>query len=350
MDFALSDEHRLLADSAQQFLTQKYPLDGVPSIVDDEPGWDPSAWSQIADLGWLDDELTLLDHALLVEEAGAVLLAAPLYSTLALTWAARTPRSQSTAESGPLASTLAWAETGLPYAITGTDGYHTSLDPAGRVTGRKVLVPDADKVDELVVVAVGSAGPVLCQVRASDTIVRRRATSDRSRSMAEVEFRDVPSTTLVEPEGVVRALTQTQHRASVLAAAESLGVGRAALKLGVNHARERVQFGKPIGTYQAVSHRLADSYVSLELARSLTYWAAGCVESDDPSAGAACAAAKTAAATAAVEACESAIQVSGGTGITWEHILHRLYKRAQWLESFEAGSGELHARIAHHIL
>src|SRR5205814_7579032 len=98
--------------------------------------------------------------------------------------------------------------------------------------------------------------------------------------------------------------------------------------LGVEHASTRTQFGKPIGTYQAVSHQLADTYADVELARSLTYWAAWCVAENDQQAPVAAAAAKSFAAEAAVAACERSIQVHGGVGFTWEHPLHRFYKRA----------------------
>ena len=96
----------------------------------------------------------------------------------------------------------------------------------------------------------------------------------------------------------------------------------------------REQFGKKIGTYQAVSHPLADTYVETELARSLAYWAAWCVAVDDEQAPVAVAAAKAQAAETAVAACERSIQVHGGIGFTWEHVLHRYYKRAQWIDAF----------------
>ncbi|HEU4480378.1 MAG TPA: acyl-CoA dehydrogenase family protein, partial [Actinomycetota bacterium] len=95
------------------------------------------------------------------------------------------------------------------------------------------------------------------------------------------------------------------------------------------------------GSYQAVSHQVADMYMNVELARSLAYWAAWCVSEDDDQAEVAAAAAKAFATEAAVSACEHSIQVHGGIGFTWEHILHRYYKRAQWLEGF-AGYGASH--------
>ncbi len=114
--------------------------------------------------------------------------------------------------------------------------------------------------------------------------------------------------------------------------------------------RPATQFGKPIGTYQAVSHPLAQTYTDVELARSLVYWAAWCVAEDDERAPLAAAAAKAFATEAAVLACERSIQVHGGIGFTWEHPLHRFYKRAQWLEGFGARPPELRLEVASALL
>ena len=117
-------------------------------------------------------------------------------------------------------------------------------------------------------------------------------------------------------------------------ALEAAGIARRALELGVEHAKTREQFGRPIGVYQAVSHPLADTYVDTELARSIAYWAAWCVADDDEQAPIAAAAAKSYAGDVAVSACERAIQVLGGIGFTWEHVLHRYYKRALWIQAY----------------
>jgi alkylation response protein AidB-like acyl-CoA dehydrogenase len=139
-------------------------------------------------------------------------------------------------------------------------------------------------------------------------------------------------------------------RLRAAAAAEALGVAQRALDLGVDHARTRVQFGKPIGTYQAVSHQLADTYTDVELARSLVYWAAWCIAEEDEQAKVAAAAANAFATEAAVRACERSIQVHGGIGFTWEHPLHRFYKRALWLNQFGTPAAKLRLLIADEIL
>jgi hypothetical protein len=133
-------------------------------------------------------------------------------------------------------------------------------------------------------------------------------------------------------------------------ALEAVGIAAKALELGVEYAKTREQFGRPIGVYQAVSHKLADTYVETELARSLAYWAAWCVAEDDEQARLAASAAKAFATEAAVAACERSIQVHGGVGFTWEHPLHRFYKRALWLEGFGPRPSELRAEIADTLL
>ncbi len=133
-------------------------------------------------------------------------------------------------------------------------------------------------------------------------------------------------------------------------ALEAVGIGAKATELAIAYVSEREQFGKRIGSYQAISHSVVDAYVAVELARSLAYWAAWTVAEDDEQADLACAAAKSQAAEAAVLACEKSIQAHGGIGFTWEHPLHRYYKRALYLES-ALGYGRVHrAGIAESLL
>jgi alkylation response protein AidB-like acyl-CoA dehydrogenase len=141
-----------------------------------------------------------------------------------------------------------------------------------------------------------------------------------------------------------------RDRALAALAAEAVGVGSAALDMAVAHARERHQFGKPIGAFQAVAHQLAQSFLELEAARSLAYWAAWAVSEGAPEAAAAAAAGKARAAEAAVASCERAIQIHGGIGFTWEHPLHRWYKRALSISAYLGWGPEHRARVAAHLL
>jgi len=133
-------------------------------------------------------------------------------------------------------------------------------------------------------------------------------------------------------------------------ALEAVGIAAKALELSVEYANSREQFGRPIGVYQAVSHQLVDTYVETELARSLAYWAAWTVDQGDDQAPVAVAAAKSYAGDAAVAACERAIQVHGGIGFSWEHVLHTYYKRALAIQAFGGYAAEHRAQVAAALL
>jgi alkylation response protein AidB-like acyl-CoA dehydrogenase len=143
---------------------------------------------------------------------------------------------------------------------------------------------------------------------------------------------------------------EIRRRLLAALALEAVGIGSKAIELAIEYAKEREQFGKKIGTYQAISHSLVDGYVAVELARSLAYWAAWAVAEGDEQAELAVAAAKSQAAEAAVLACEKSIQAHGGIGFTWEHPLHRYYKRSLWLEGALGYGREHRAGIASYLL
>jgi alkylation response protein AidB-like acyl-CoA dehydrogenase len=131
---------------------------------------------------------------------------------------------------------------------------------------------------------------------------------------------------------------------------ETVGIAAKVLELAVDYAKTREQFGRPIGVYQAVSHRLADTYVETELARSLAYWAAWCVAEQDEQTAVAVAAAKAYCGDVAVAACERSIQIHGGIGFTWEHVLREYYERALRIQAFGGYAREHRARIAAWLL
>ena len=144
--------------------------------------------------------------------------------------------------------------------------------------------------------------------------------------------------------------SDVRRRLLAALALEAVGIGSKANELAIAYVSEREQFGKKIGTYQAISHSLVDGYVAVELSRSLAYWAAWAVAEGDEQVDLAVAAAKSQAAEAAVLACEKSIQAHGGIGFTWEHPLHRYYKRALWLEGALGYGREHRAEIASSIL
>ena len=305
MDFALTEEQQELRSAARKWLSERYPLDrDFEAPADDR-------WSELAELGWLgvsvaEDAggagLGFLEEALLLEEMGYALYPGPYLATVGFALPALGPEDQAAVAAG----TTKWS---------------------AEVKG---LVPWLGSVDRV----VGMDG------NAHDAAGEEQASVDPARPLGRLEAGD--GTALPGPRDVPRARTAM--------AAEAVGVAQRVLELGIQYASTREQFGKPIGVYQAVSHQLANTYADVELARSLVYWAAWCVAEGDEQAPVAAAAAKAFAAEAAVAACERSIQVHGGTGFTWEHPLHRFYKRALWLYGLGSSPTELRAEVADAVL
>jgi alkylation response protein AidB-like acyl-CoA dehydrogenase len=303
MDLAFTSLQDELRSQARSF------LEATPSPT----------WSQLAELGWTGASvaeehggagLTFLEEAVLHEEAGRVLLHAPLWSTSCL----------------------------LPF-LDGADQAAVASGEASWTLALAPLVPDLDTATNVAVVG----GDTIWELEGFEREVL--ATNDVSRPLGVVSGGE-PGRALCSSE----VLPALRSRSLTILALEAVGVGQRALELAVEYARTREQFGRIVGTYQAVSHPLANSYLELELARSLAWWAAWCVANDEPDAAVAAAAAKAEAAEAAVAACERAIQAHGGIGFTWEHVLHRLYKRALGIQSWEASSAQLRAEVASHLL
>jgi len=305
MDFAFTEEQAELKRQARAWLSERYPLDR------DWDGKQDDRWSELAELGWLgvsvsEDEggvgLGFLEEAILLEELGYALYPGPYLATVGFALAALGPEDRAAVAAG----TTKWS---------------------AEVNGLTPWLGSVDKVVDMDGNAQPAQGEELVSV-------------DPSRPLGRLERSN--GTPLPGPRDIPRA------RAAM--AAEAVGIAQRVLELGIEHASTRVQFGKPIGVYQAVSHQLANTYADVELARSLAYWAAWCVAEDDEQAPVAAAAAKAFAAEAAVAACERSIQVHGGTGFTWEHPLHRFYKRALWLEGLGSRPAELRLEVADAVL
>ncbi len=299
MDFSFTPEQDELRSQARSFLEAT----------------ETPTWAQLAELGWTGVSvpeqaggagLTFLEEAILHEELGRALYHGPFFSTMALTQPALPPELLAEVAAGEASWTLA--------------------------TGP--LVPDLDTADRIAV----AAGNGVWELEGAERQVL--STSDETRPLGRLAG-GATIRQLAGPE----VLPEIRRRARAALALEACGVARRALELGVEHASTREQFGKPIGVYQAISHPLADTYAEVELARSLALRAAWCVAEGDEQAETSCAAAKAYAAETAVAACERSIQVHGGTGFTWEHVLHRLYKRAQWIHAFDASPASLRSEV-----
>ncbi|MDP9067320.1 MAG: acyl-CoA/acyl-ACP dehydrogenase [Actinomycetota bacterium] len=356
MDFAFSEEQQMLRESARSWLASRFPPQRVAELADSAEAWDRSSWREIAELGWVglsvpEDQggagFGFIEEAVLFEELGRALYPGPYLATvgLALPTLARSG-SLERVLAGEATATLAWAEPSGPHRLDDVASVSTKASGSNgswTLSGEKAFVPDAASADIAVVAAAAPEGTALFAVEVARATVGSDSTMDATRRLGRVVLNETPATMLVRPGEAPAMLERIRLRALSAVALEAVGVAQTALDLAIAYVKERKQFDKPIGAYQAVSHQVADTYMETELARSLAYWAAWCVAESDAQAPVAVAAAKSAAAEAAVRACERSIQVHGGTGFTWEHVLHRYYKRAQWIESFE-GFGSHHRK------
>ncbi|MEO6502807.1 MAG: acyl-CoA dehydrogenase family protein [Jatrophihabitantaceae bacterium] len=333
MDFTLSQDQRELKAAARHYLSQSYPLTRIAELSDGA-GVDSQAWPELLRQGWLDPELDMLELALLAEEGGRALHPVPWWVTVALALpvyqAARLPLP------GP--ATLADGSTSCQARQQAT---------GWSLTGQAPSVLQAGSVIEIVIAAHTPAGTALFAVEPDGpgVTLTERAGLDPLRISAQLGLVDAPARLLLDAPAAGPVLAAIARRWQVLLACEAVGVADRVLELAVDYAKTRTQFDRPIGSYQAVAHQLADSYAAVELARSLAYRAAGVLagEPDQPDqpggpdqpdgAAEAIACAVYAGTRAAVSGCEVAMQVTGGLGVTWEYPLHRWYRRALFLQA-----------------
>lgn len=334
MDFEYSAEQEMLRAAAHDWCQKRFPFDRVARLADsaDIGAEAASAFDEMNELGWIDAALAgVTEAAILLEECAYVLAPTPFFVSVALAAPfGADPR---------VPTTLAWAE---PGRLSLGDQNRTTVDSRGRVTGCKTLVPDLAITTHAVVTAQGSR-PRLVQISDADMVPR--PSLDGTRRLGDLILDGAPSEELPTVE-----LNHARSRVLALAAAECLGIAQKVFDQAVEHARAREQFGRPIGSYQAISHRLANIYTKTQLARSLVAWACWAIDADDPNSLLAALAAKAEAGGAAIAACEGAIQVHGGIGFTWESSLHRYYKRAQWLSALDGGPARQRAAIADAVL
>jgi alkylation response protein AidB-like acyl-CoA dehydrogenase len=321
MDFSFTDEQEQLRREARTFLADRYSFERVAELADSEAGWNESSWKELVDLGWVGVSaaeeaggagLGFMEEAVLFEELGRALYPGPYFSTVA----------------------LALPELPVELAREATAGgvrWSASLDGS--------LVPDLAIVDRVLVARDGKLVAVAAEGETLPTMDSTRRLGRLAEGLDGQEVGDAGP-----------ALERMRVRAFAALALEAVGMAQRALELSIEHAKTREQFGKPIGIYQAISHKLADSYQLTELAKSLAYWAAWAVSVEDEEASIAAAAAKAYASDVAVKVCEYAIQAHGGIGFTWEHPLHRYYKRAEWIQSYGGYPAAQRAEIAEAIL
>jgi alkylation response protein AidB-like acyl-CoA dehydrogenase len=345
MDFDLSDDQLALRDGARELLDGLASPAHVRRFTEHDEPFDADLWGAMVEQGWLgvalpEDQgglgLGVVELAVLLEELGRHAAPVPyLPSVLVARAAARAGAAAEVAQivDGAAIGTVAWSANGSAVrAESGDAGWVLRGRPDPTVYG-----PVADIV---VVPAWTADGPALflVHVAAQDRPARQSAI-DLTRPLAWIDFDATPALRL----GGADAVDALLDDGAALTAAEMLGGARAVLDMTVAYAKDRVQFGRPIGSFQAVKHRCADMLVDVEGMHSTAYWAAWALGAEDPDASIAASTAKSWCSDAAKRVMASGLQVHGGIGFTWEHDLHFFSKRSH-LDQLGFGDGAYHRR------
>ena len=347
MNFDFSDDQKFLKSEARKFLEANSPTTRVRKVLDDQAtAYDAELWRAVAAQGWLGAAipeahgglgLGHLELCVIAEELGRAVAPIPFASTVYfLAEAVMLAGSEAQqAEilpkiaAGELIGAVATSEG--PGAVTA--GAVQATVSAGKLTGTKLPVADGDIADLALVLAKegGKAGLFLVDLNGPGVTREALATLDPTRDAAKLTFKAAPAARL-GPAGEGLALVeQVFDRAAVLLAFEQLGGADKCLESAKAYALERYAFGRPIGSYQAIKHKLADIYVNNELARSNSYYGAWALNTGAPELAVAAAAARISASEAYWFAAKENIQTHGGIGYTWEMDCHLYYKRAQQL-------------------
>jgi len=355
--FAFDEDQEQLRAAARGFLAAHSSPARVRAAMATDAGWDAAVWRRIgAELGWpavIIPEayggigLGFVELVALMEEMGATLLCAPFFSSVCLgasaLLAAGTEEQKQAylpgIAAGETTATLAWSEPGGRRPDAGAIAAVAERRGEGfRLRGTKSYVVDGHTAGVLIVAArapgsAGADGVSLFVLPADTPGVGRRLlpTMDQTRKLAAVTLADVavPATALMGAEGGGwPALARTLDRAAVALAAEQVGGAGRCLDLSVAYAKERVQFGRPIGSFQAIKHKCADMLLLVESARSAAYYAGWAVSVDDPEVPVLAALARAYCSDAYFRCAAEAIQIHGGVGFTWEYDVHLYFKRA----------------------
>ena len=348
MNFDFSDEQKQLRDEARKFLTEKCPPKAVRAVLDGKAPYDRELWQGLAEMGFLGVAIPEsyggagaghLELCVIAEEMGRALAPVPFSSTVYLA-----------AEALLIAGSEAQKQKWLPRIAKGEaigtlalfEGKGNPSPQAIRLaasgnalTGVKVPVADGAIADFAIVAArTASTGRdsdislYLVEFKGNGVEAKALSNIDPTRGQAEITFDNAKG----EPLGISgegwSILTQVLDRAAVLMAFEQVGGADRALEMGRDYALDRIAFGRPIGSFQAVKHMLADMYVSATLARSNSYYGAWALSTNAGELPEAAAAARISATQAFQHCAKNNIQVHGGMGFTWEFDCHMFYRRA----------------------
>ncbi len=344
MYFDLTDEQQAIKSTAREFLAARYKSERIRELAESEHGFEQSDWEEMAELGWpglaLPEEwggqgLGIVDLAVLFEEMGYALAPSPLLSTTVAGLAlARNGRNEQkdrwlrSLASGEARGTVALFDAGTPARI-GDFEMEAKADGDGVVLdGEKVLVMDAASAD-FFLVATADGRRHLVERGAERITVTAEKSIDLTRRLYSVHFDGVRVGADATLDGTQADYLPVLWRACVAIAAESTGIAQRTMEMAVSYAKDRQQFGRPIGAYQAVSHRCAQMLLETENSRSAVYGAAWAADAEPESLPLAASMAKAYASDAGWRVPDASIQVHGGIGFTWEHDLHFFLKRGK---------------------
>jgi alkylation response protein AidB-like acyl-CoA dehydrogenase len=360
MDFGLNDDQEMLARYAREFLHNECPSTYVRQQMDSDTAHDPAFYKKMADLGWMGiaigeayggQGMSYVDVAVLVEEMGRALVPGAFFSTVCLA----TPVIVEAGSEDQKAKLLGDIAAGQRIATVAYTEPNARLDAAGvqltatadgdgyTLNGTKSFVPDAHVADTLIVAARtsettdGSGGITLFVVDAAAAKITQLKTMDMTRRWCDVSFDGVKvgSDAVMGEVGNGWAPLETGLRRSMgMICAESVGGAQKVLDMSVEYSKVRVQFGRPIGSFQAVKHKCADMLVDVEMARSAMYYAAWAASDAPDELPLAASVAKAYCGDAYSRVALTGILVHGGIGFTWEHDMHLYYKRAKANELF----------------
>jgi acyl-CoA dehydrogenase len=344
---ALTDEQRELARVVREVLDERSPQEAVRAAAESTDGVDPALWATLAELGLpglaVPEELGgagagWVEQGLVLEEMGRVPACAPYLSAVALAAPALLAAGDADAAARwlpDLAAGRLLATAAVPGdpRVPVAEAVGSVAERAGRgwrVSGDEPVVLDAATAGLLLVGARTGAGVGLFAVEPGPGArVLHRRTSDRTRRVAALELRDAPATLVGAVDDGARVLEHVRRVTAVALAREQVGGAARTLELAVAHAQQRVQFGRPIGSFQAVKHRCADVLVRVETARSAAWAAVRALETGDPDLPLVASLARAVCSEAYVRCASDAVQVHGGIGFTWEHPVSLHVKRSR---------------------
>lgn len=359
MRFSFTDEQHQFRDVVQRFLKDKSPTTEVRRLMEEEEGFDRTVWKQLCEeLGlsalhvpekYGGQGFGFVELGIVMEEMGRSLLCAPYFSSSVLAAGAILNAGSEQQKmallpkiaSGDCLATLAFTEPNGRWDATGVELTATATDEGFQLDGVKSFVLDGHIADLIVVLArtpgtEGEQGLSFFTVDADAEGLQRcqLQTMDSTRKQARLDFHCVPAELLGELEQAAPALTKTLDQAAVALANEMVGGAQQLLDSAIAYSQIRVQFGRTIGSFQAIKHKCADLLLEVELAKSAAYYAASAAAEDDDDLPALASIAKSSAAEAYMRAAADCIQIHGGIGFTWDHDTHLWFKRAKSSEVF----------------